>query len=54
MAQNINVEVARKILVDILKTLSLPENAKRINEAKCKYFLNSVVFLEVSACHELF
>lgn len=36
MAQNINVETARKILIDILKTLSAPENSKRILEAKSR------------------
>lgn len=36
MAHNISIETARKVLIDILKTLALPENSKRIQEAKCK------------------
>lgn len=36
MAHNIDTETATKILIDIIKTLSLPENTKRIQEAKCE------------------
>lgn len=49
MTNNISIETARKILIDILKTLALPENSKKIQEAKCetnilkKYF---VIFFE--------
>lgn len=34
MALIFNLEKARKILIDILKTITLPENSKRLAEAK--------------------
>lgn len=39
MALIFNLEKARKILVDILKHVALPENSKRLSEAKCKNIL---------------
>lgn len=38
MAHNMNLETARKILIDILKAIALPENSKKLSEAKCKKF----------------
>jgi hypothetical protein len=34
MALIFNIETARNILIDILKHLTLPENSKRLQEAK--------------------
>jgi hypothetical protein len=34
MALIFNLETARKILIDVLKTITLPENCKRLQEAK--------------------
>ncbi|XP_070500535.1 protein C10 [Chironomus tepperi] len=34
MAHNMNLETARKILIDILKAIALPENSKKLSEAK--------------------
>jgi hypothetical protein len=34
MAHNFNLEIARKILIEVIKSLSLPENATRLSEAK--------------------
>jgi len=31
-----NLETARKILIDILKAIALPENSKKLSDAKCK------------------
>lgn len=36
MALIFNLEKARKILIEILKYINLPENSKRLSEAKCK------------------
>lgn len=36
MALIFNLEKARKILIDILKHIALPENSKRLHEAKGK------------------
>lgn len=37
MALIFNLETARKILIDILKHVALPENSKRLSEARCKF-----------------
>lgn len=37
MALIFNLEKARKILIEILKYINLPENSKRLSDAKCKF-----------------
>lgn len=45
MAHNMNLETARKILIDILKAIALPENSKRLSEAKCKRKFNVFILI---------
>ncbi|KAG5675380.1 hypothetical protein PVAND_005288 [Polypedilum vanderplanki] len=46
MSHSINLETTRSILIDILKAITLPENSKRINDAKSASGKETIKFFQ--------
>lgn len=47
-----NLETARKILIDILKAIALPENSKKLSDAKCE--INVLLFSSLNLINNTF